>query len=284
MKTRKKVDLSGGREERENVRNFILRCLPVGVAVKKKLKGGGFTTFYTNREFSKISGIFSRVHERRKNNFMKVLKKVDSLVLKNSECSFHIAFRDKVFLVRAKYNNSNEMILLTVTDVNSFYEKLMRDELTGLLRREKGLEVLRYSLEMLEKTESPFSVLLLDIDNFKPINDTYGHICGDRVLKGIGRVIREVLRKTDTGIRYGGEEILVVLPLTKFHDAVKVAEKLRDRIKSLRFKCLGNRGVTVSVGVFEVDRPMSITQILKEVDKNLYFAKRLGKDRIYPER
>ncbi len=281
MKTQGKVKFSV-KEEKESIRSLILRSLPVGVAVKKKLKGGGFTTFYTNKEFSKISGIFSRAKERRKDNFLKVLKKVDFLVTKDNECSFHIAFRDKVFMVRARYDTSNELLLLTVTDVNSFYEKLMRDELTGLLRREKGLEILRYSLEMLEKTASPFSVLLLDIDNFKPINDTYGHVCGDKVLKGIGRVIKESLRKTDTGIRYGGEEILVILPLTGFKDAVRVAERLREKIKNLKFDCLGGKGVTVSVGVFEVNSPMDITQVLQNVDRNLYLAKKLGKDRVYP--
>ena len=124
------------------------------------------------------------------------------------------------------------------------------------------------------------SILLFDIDDFKAVNDTAGHLCGDLVLEGIGRSVQKVVRVSDVCCRIGGDEFLVVLPDTPFEGAMIVAEKVREQIAGLRLDHSGPQSVSVSVGYtssthFETDG----LALVRRADRALYRAKREGRNR-----
>ena len=151
------------------------------------------------------------------------------------------------------------------------------DELTKIYNRKKILEELEKSLEKLKKENIPFSVLMLDIDRFKNINDTYGHQYGDEVLREFSRVISKNIRGTDIFGRLGGEEFLVILNGTNIRNAYKVAEKLRKEVeKGLRN--IFQKNITVSIGVTEAKKDDTTESIIKRADLALYKAKSKGRN------
>jgi len=126
----------------------------------------------------------------------------------------------------------------------------------------------------------PFSVLLLDIDHFKKINDTYGHVAGDHVLQKIGTTLRGKMRAIDTIARYGGEEFCIVLPNALGHQACEVAEKFRRFISEITFSS-GKKSfqITCSIGVYQVHpRVREVNKIFEAVDAALYKAKNSGRN------
>ncbi len=153
------------------------------------------------------------------------------------------------------------------------------DVLTGLYNRYFLESVIPRELKKVERYNQPLSVLFLDIDDFKYVNDLYGHDVGDEVLKIIGKIFRENIRKTDIPIRYGGDEFLIFLPFTTESSAVKLAQKLKDKISEEIGKKLGIN-VTLSISVMEVKDELNLNKILKELDNLLYIAKERGKDTI----
>ena len=155
---------------------------------------------------------------------------------------------------------------------------LDKDYLTGVLTR----RALFSRLKSVDCKRSPYSVIMADIDNFKQINDTFGHQAGDRVLKELGKIFKENLRRNDFVGRYGGEEFLIVLPDTVKENATFVAEKLRRLIENSYFNYPGKR-ITVSFGVAdcrEVDCSKCLEKVIELADERLYKAKREGKNRV----
>lgn len=123
-----------------------------------------------------------------------------------------------------------------------------------------------------------FSLIMLDIDYFKSVNDTYGHAVGDRVLTEIPDVLQGMTRRTDVLFRWGGEEFVLLLPETGRTGAVQLAELVRERIATVRFEGVGP--VTVSIGAAEYESGESMDQLLQRVDEALYEAKRGGRNRV----
>jgi diguanylate cyclase (GGDEF)-like protein len=148
------------------------------------------------------------------------------------------------------------------------------DPLTGVYNRRKIEEVLRSEMERSLRYGSPLSLIFLDLDNFKRINDTYGHRRGDEILKAVARTVMEAVRRTDWVGRYGGEEFLVLLPQTTREGARRVGERIRRAVKDLRL------GVTVSLGVTSFRPHDTLDTILERVDRAVYRAKKKGGDRI----
>jgi len=118
---------------------------------------------------------------------------------------------------------------------------------------------------------NPFSVILLDIDHFKQLNDSHGHLLGDEVLKGIAGVLRQTCRQTDTVARWGGEEFLVLCPSTPLEEAEKLAELLRQRLMECHFGL--PEPVTASFGVAQYRADLSLDALLADADSALYRAK-----------
>lgn len=167
-----------------------------------------------------------------------------------------------------------------MTDITSKkdYEHLsITDKLTDLNNRQKLDEVLNYEYNQSSRYGSVFSVVLLDIDDFKQVNDTLGHLVGDEVLVKLAGIIKMSIRDSDTAGRWGGEEFMLILPKASENDAWVVAEKLRTVIENTDFEV--ERKVTVSLGVVSTGGETKLTTLLSKADKALYKAKRNGKNK-----
>ncbi|HEV3229538.1 MAG TPA: diguanylate cyclase, partial [Solirubrobacteraceae bacterium] len=169
----------------------------------------------------------------------------------------------------------------------SLHETVQRqavtDELTGLYNHRRFQEALASELERSKRFEQDMSLVMLDIDNFKSINDTYGHQQGDLVLREVARILRENSREIDAPARYGGEELAVVLPQTDQNGAFNLAERVRAGIEDLKLPVLegnGTMSVTASLGVASLARAAGDAgELVAAADAALYEAKRGGKNK-----
>jgi diguanylate cyclase (GGDEF)-like protein len=150
------------------------------------------------------------------------------------------------------------------------------DKLTQLYNRGKLDEELTTQIEYAERYQLPFSVILLDIDFFKNVNDTFGHMTGDLVLVQLALLLSTNIRKSDIAGRWGGEEFLLILPHTEAVQAMHLAEKIRKRIAHTEFSVAGFR--TCSFGVTDYHRRDTIQTLMHRVDEALYQAKRSGRN------
>ncbi|WP_066185021.1 MULTISPECIES: diguanylate cyclase [unclassified Guyparkeria] len=156
------------------------------------------------------------------------------------------------------------------------------DPLTDLDNRRAFYEASAPIWQLAERHERNLSVALLDLDHFKRINDRYGHACGDEVLKAIAQILKRSVRVNDKVARWGGEEIILLLPETGLDEAVQLAERLREKIEAARIDCLGGRiQVTASFGVSTRSTAhQNIEQLISEADRYLYEAKEAGRNRV----
>jgi len=157
-------------------------------------------------------------------------------------------------------------------------ELYITDKLTGLFNRHKLDMAIGEEIKRAERFNYSFGVILLDIDNFKSTNDTYGHQIGDSVLKEFALILKENTRETDIVGRWGGEEFLIVCPESNKEDTIKVAEKLLSKIDKFNFKTINKK--TASFGISIYKKGSSIEEIISCTDKALYKAKEAGRDRI----
>jgi diguanylate cyclase (GGDEF)-like protein/PAS domain S-box-containing protein len=164
-----------------------------------------------------------------------------------------------------------------------YKELSITDDLTGLFNQRHFYNQLRAEIDRIQRYKHPLALLLLDVDNFKIYNDTYGHLAGDKVLTKLGEVIRNSIRKTDSGYRYGGEEFTVILTETRGQDAGVAAERLRKRFADEVFfpVPLEPVRVTVSVGIANYRDGEEIASFVKRADQNMYEAKAKGKNCIF---
>lgn len=155
------------------------------------------------------------------------------------------------------------------------------DELTGLFNKRHFNETLHQESDRASRYNHPLTMFIMDIDNFKHFNDTYGHAEGDRVLAAMGKIITASIRTTDRGNRYGGEEFTVILPNTTAQEAIAVAERVRLSFAAHDFFPRDGEKVnkTVSLGITQLLPNDTPNSFLKRADKNLYQAKESGKNR-----
>lgn len=156
------------------------------------------------------------------------------------------------------------------------------DSLTKLFNRRKGWEMIEYEIARSDRYQRPLSIIMLDIDHFKTINDTHGHPAGDRVLRALAKVARETIRTTDSLIRWGGEEFIVLLPDTDLEAALPVAERLREAIAGMRIMISDKEvNITISLGVARKDEnTLDLETLVARVDQALYIAKFRGRNRV----
>lgn len=152
------------------------------------------------------------------------------------------------------------------------------DSLTGLWNHGYFQYLLDNEIKKTSKEKLFFSILMIDIDDFKIFNDTYGHQAGDAILKNISNIFREVSRKIDIVARYGGEEFAIILPNTKKEEAVVLAERLRKSVKENQESL---KNITISIGITSFPKEGEGKELLiSKADRALYEAKRTGKDRV----
>ncbi len=178
------------------------------------------------------------------------------------------------------------ILVQDVTDIADYEKKLTeinnRDGLTGLYNRMYLNIQLDDEVNRLKRYGRKFSLIMLDIDHFKAINDNYGHLCGDQVLRNISGLLGKHKRAVDVIARYGGEEFCCLLPETSLEEAEIVAERIRTTVEKAVFLYEdSNINVTVSLGLTEAKDPsLSLEDILKKADDALYQAKKGGRNQV----
>ncbi|HLV78114.1 MAG TPA: GGDEF domain-containing protein [Marinobacter sp.] len=157
------------------------------------------------------------------------------------------------------------------------------DELTGLANRRDMHNRLTTEFSRYQRSGHHFSVVLIDLDLFKRVNDDYGHDAGDAALQQFAELVRKVIRQTDVAGRWGGEEFLILLPDTTLLQALTLAERLRAEVAATEFRHQGHTlPVTISAGVCSISKAGSVNELLKQADIHLYAAKSDGRNRIAP--
>ncbi len=155
------------------------------------------------------------------------------------------------------------------------------DELTGLPNRREMNETIANEMGRSARTHKPFCFIFIDIDHFKNINDTYGHACGDIILKSVAQTIRGLLRKYDVFARYGGEEFLTLLPETDLEGARVVAERFRRQIEKMTVRYADfTIKITITLGVAKFDERLGADRSIQMADKALYQGKEGGRNRV----
>lgn len=164
------------------------------------------------------------------------------------------------------------------------YELAMVDGLTGLFMRRYFDARIEEEIERSKRYATAFSVVMMDVDDFKRLNDSHGHLIGDRVLRGIANVVKAQMRGVDTAARYGGEELAVILPRTEMVNAYTVGERIRAAIADLRITTDGDEvlRVTASFGIASYPESQATggEDLVRRADRALYRAKKTGKNRV----
>ncbi|WP_201328158.1 GGDEF domain-containing protein [Thermotomaculum hydrothermale] len=179
-------------------------------------------------------------------------------------------------------------ILFSLISINTFelyaneQEKLaLEDPLTGLLNRRAIRFELKHHLQILLRRKIPFCLVMVDIDDFKKINDTYGHNCGDKVLILVSDLLKKSVKTGDLIGRWGGEEFLLILTFSTQQEGFMVAERLRKKIEELKINCGTNEfSITATFGLSEFDPNMNIRQNIERVDRAMYEGKTTGKNKV----
>jgi len=167
----------------------------------------------------------------------------------------------------------------SIKDRNLILSMVAKDSLTGVYNRRAFEQLIEHVHEKFINTNNSYSLLLIDLDHFKVINDTMGHPMGDKVLRTIAMIIRSQIRSEDIVARLGGDEFAIILPHSRSTGAVKLAERLLQKVKDLRNDANDPLNLTISIGISE-DRgsKRKTSEVYKQADVALYRAKQKGRD------
>jgi diguanylate cyclase (GGDEF)-like protein len=190
----------------------------------------------------------------------------------DAELSARVGVHLKIKFLQDELRRANE----------KFRDLSITDPLTGLFNRRHFIEILSREYSKAKRHDLPLTFMILDIDHFKRINDTYGHPQGDTVITELSTLLKGNVRVHDIVARYGGEEFVVLLPMTGREDGRMVAEKLRGAVRKTGFTGMDGRPVTVSIGVcaLPVACAAGLEGLIAAADDSLYRAKEAGRDRV----
>ncbi len=185
--------------------------------------------------------------------------------------------------ISSRYDENDQKIGYTairqdITDKKRVEELAVTDRLTGLNNRLKLDEVFAYELEQSKRYGFPLSIIMMDIDKFKSVNDVYGHQVGDQVLQHLATILKNSVRMTDTVGRWGGEEFLIICPKSDQTESLQLAEKLRVVVEKYDFPVVGGKTISCGITAFEQNDTQEI--MTERADKALYEAKVQGRNRV----
>lgn len=201
--------------------------------------------------------------------------------IKNKNKIGEIYWLEQYIIPTIDKDNEEEIFVSVGTDVTA--KKLLEematiDKLTGLYNRQMLDEFLRKEVEANKRHLNDLSIILIDIDHFKNVNDTFGHQMGDFVLATIAKLIMNNSRKSDIQGRYGGEEFVVICPKTEKKSALVLAEKIRLVVENFKFEMIGVK--TISLGISSLDQNDTVEILIKKADIALYKAKNTGRNKV----
>ncbi|ABB43501.1 diguanylate cyclase (GGDEF domain) [Sulfurimonas denitrificans DSM 1251] len=256
-----------------------------------------FTGYHSIEEFKKnneyIFDVFEKIEDN--SNFMQTCNDgihwIEYLIKEQNSKNLKVCIKKdgkyRYFKPYAKEIKTDDKVLYLITfdEITNEYVKIKElehmastDALTKLFNRTKLNDVLEKEMALSRTVPSPLSVIFLDIDYFKAVNDTYGHDAGDRVLINIANIITSSIRAGDIAARWGGEEFMIILQATPVSEASVLGEKLRARVEGHLFETVGK--ITISLGVTEYINAESEESFIKRVDEALYEAKERGRNKI----
>ena len=200
----------------------------------------------------------------------------------------HINMAARMLSMRDEIHRERQGIMRSTDEFAAAHKRLLQDALTdpltALPNRRKGLDFLASEALLSQSTGTPLACLMIDIDHFKPINDTYGHAAGDTILCHLAKILKRTSRAEDLVFRYGGEEFVAVLTHTSLHNALRIAERMRAHVEKTSFRWEKRHiPVTVSIGVASGSgRQMDASALIEAADAALYRAKQAGRNRVRP--
>lgn len=185
---------------------------------------------------------------------------------------------DATLAIETYYEKELDFNIKLQKDKNKLDEISKTDTLTGIYNRRMFEESLSELTKLSTRYNRPLSLIMFDIDDFKQINDSFGHKAGDRVLSGLSLFVKEIIRDTDIFARIGGEEFIIICPETDLDGAARLAEKIRSSVEAKVFPGIGK--ITISLGVDIYNKEQEIGKLLGNVDKAMYMAKNAGKNAV----
>jgi diguanylate cyclase (GGDEF)-like protein len=169
-----------------------------------------------------------------------------------------------------------EAVPSTVSEIQALERLAITDELTGLINRRGGEATIGNEIARAKRHRTPLTSVLIDIDRFKQVNDTFGHQVGDQVLRELSALFKRTLRTYDTVVRWGGEEFLLILPGVSLEDAQRLADRIRRAVEAIEFPGAGR--ITLSAGAAGLGLDYSFEEMLATADRRLYQAKSSGRN------
>lgn len=261
-----KVDSSEKKLDKnlKDVRELLLRLADV-VSATETASGNATLAFNSARDvIGKIDSESSDLQEAQR----VLIDEIDRVIKTNAK-------------LHTELNNANQGIAEQRRQIEELRVQARIDALTKIANRAAFDERLNEYLALVERGKLAFSLLLLDIDLFKAINDEHGHIAGDRVLRGVAARISASIRANDFAARYGGEEFVVIMPATDLTESATVAERVRQDIAKTNFRLDDkNIKITISGGLAECRVGQSCETIIAAADQALYHAKTTGRNRV----
>ncbi len=236
---------------RESTENFAFNSIVVIPVIKKESVIG---TFFLRTASPIVGGITERVY-----NLCQLIANISANALENA------------------------VLFESMQTAQEYFEEMaIRDGLTGLYNHCHFYDRIEEEFSRATRYATPLSLVFFDIDDFKRVNDIYGHVHGDHVLKNIGQLMRRIARESDIPARYGGEEFAIILPNTTREGALDVASRLHTAIQQHVFESLKGEQITISSGVstFSDGNMQSFNQLIQAADEAMYRAKAQGKNQI----
>lgn len=200
----------------------------------------------------------------------------------NSLCEQTRNIKGSIGSLRVQLENSTREIELLKNEIKKAKEEALSDGLTGLINR-RGFDIALTACLTESIAQGP-SMLMADIDYFKRINDSYGHLFGDKVIQAVSKILRAHTKDTQTAARYGGEEFVLLLPETSLDEAKKIADAIRATVEKINIKNTSKNesiaNITISIGVASYNHGESMTEFVTRADKALYQSKNAGRNRV----